>query len=78
MHRHRRAPRDVAPSPWWKPMGVPGAINSTWEHDHAPRGCVFIGSSPGRDPAYATAARDLATLLAARGIGLVYGGASSA
>ena len=35
---------------------------------------VFCGSSPGRDPAFADAARDLGTLLAERGIGLVYGG----
>ena len=41
-----------------------------------PRVCVFIGSKPGRDPAYAEAARALAHLLAGRGIGLVYGGAS--
>jgi uncharacterized protein (TIGR00730 family) len=37
--------------------------------------CVFIGSNSGHDPAYADAARGLARLLAARGIGLVYGGA---
>jgi uncharacterized protein (TIGR00730 family) len=36
--------------------------------------CVFCGSSPGRSPAYAAAARDLGSLLARRGIGLVYGG----
>jgi uncharacterized protein (TIGR00730 family) len=36
--------------------------------------CVFCGSSPGRRPAYATAARRLGALLAERGIGLVYGG----
>lgn len=35
---------------------------------------VFCGSNPGTDPAYAEAARDLGTVLAARGIGLVYGG----
>jgi uncharacterized protein (TIGR00730 family) len=39
------------------------------------RVCVFIGSNPGHDPAYAEAARGLARLLAARGLGLVYGGA---
>ena len=37
--------------------------------------CVFCGSSPGASPAYADAARALAGELAARGIGLVYGGA---
>jgi uncharacterized protein (TIGR00730 family) len=37
--------------------------------------CVFIGSNPGHHPAYADAARGLARLLVARGLGLVYGGA---
>jgi uncharacterized protein (TIGR00730 family) len=36
--------------------------------------CVFCGSSSGRAPAYAAAAHALGTLLARRGIGLVYGG----
>jgi uncharacterized protein (TIGR00730 family) len=36
--------------------------------------CVFCGSSPGADPAYAAAAADLGRLLATRGLGLVYGG----
>ena len=40
------------------------------------RVCVFCGSSPGDSPAYADAARALATALARRGVGLVYGGAS--
>lgn len=38
------------------------------------RVCVFCGSSLGRDPAYAAMAADLGRLLAARGLGLVYGG----
>jgi uncharacterized protein (TIGR00730 family) len=38
--------------------------------------CVFCGSSPGRNPAYMEAARQLGELLARQGIGLVYGGAS--
>jgi uncharacterized protein (TIGR00730 family) len=37
---------------------------------------VFCGSSPGRRPEYAAAAAELGGLLAARGIGVVYGGAS--
>ena len=37
--------------------------------------CVYAGSNPGADPAYAEAAADLARLLARRGIGIVYGGA---
>ena len=36
---------------------------------------VFCGSSPGARPEYATAADELGRLLAARGLGLVYGGA---
>ena len=38
--------------------------------------CVYCGSSPGRLPAYRKAARDLGRQMAARGLGLVYGGAS--
>ena len=38
------------------------------------RVCVYAGSNPGSDPAYADAAKVLAGLLAERGIGLVYGG----
>lgn len=36
--------------------------------------CVYCGSRPGRDPAYAAAARTLAGALAERGLELVYGG----
>jgi len=39
------------------------------------RVCVFCGSSPGAEPAYAQAARKLGSILAKSGIGLVYGGA---
>ncbi len=38
--------------------------------------CVYCGSSPGEDPAYAEAARTLGRMLAEAGIGLVYGGGS--
>src|SRR3989442_12888911 len=38
------------------------------------RVCVFCGSSEGGRPAYAEAARRLGAELAARGLGLVYGG----
>jgi uncharacterized protein (TIGR00730 family) len=38
------------------------------------RVCVYAGSNPGSDPAYADAARALAATLAERNIGLVYGG----
>jgi uncharacterized protein (TIGR00730 family) len=39
------------------------------------RVCVFCGSSPGAKPEYAAAAVELGRELAARGVGLVYGGA---
>ena len=39
------------------------------------RVCIFCGSSPGTDPAFATAARSLASGLAASGLEVVYGGA---
>jgi uncharacterized protein (TIGR00730 family) len=36
--------------------------------------CVYLGSSPGNNPLYRDAAEQFGTLLARRGIGLVYGG----
>jgi uncharacterized protein (TIGR00730 family) len=36
--------------------------------------CVFCGSSPGNDPAYAALAHSVGADLARRGIGVVYGG----
>ncbi|MDX6475226.1 MAG: hypothetical protein QOH95_737, partial [Gaiellaceae bacterium] len=38
------------------------------------RVCVFCGASSGRSPVYAEAARAFGSALAARGLGLVYGG----
>jgi uncharacterized protein (TIGR00730 family) len=38
--------------------------------------CVFCGSSPGTDPRYLEAAREMGRALARRGLGLVYGGGS--
>ncbi len=38
--------------------------------------CVYCGSGPGTNPAFVQAARDLGTVLAKNGIGLVYGGGS--
>lgn len=38
--------------------------------------CVYCGSGPGRNPAYIKAANTLGSAMAARGIGLVYGGGS--
>ena len=43
---------------------------------HARTVCVFCGSSPGTNPAFAEAARQLGRGLARRRVGLVYGGAS--
>jgi hypothetical protein len=40
------------------------------------RVCVFCGSNVGGRPEYAAAARQLGTVLARRGLGLVYGGGS--
>lgn len=37
--------------------------------------CVYCGSRPGLDPAYRAGAQQLGAALAARGLGLVYGGA---
>jgi uncharacterized protein (TIGR00730 family) len=39
-----------------------------------PNICVYCGSNPGQRPEFAAAARELGTLLARRGLGLVYGG----
>lgn len=39
------------------------------------RVCVYCGSSPGKGELYLTVARELGAALAARGYGLVYGGA---
>jgi uncharacterized protein (TIGR00730 family) len=39
--------------------------------------CVFCGANPGVRPSYAAAARHLGEVLAARGLTLVYGGAST-
>ena len=38
--------------------------------------CIYCGSNSGSLPAYAEAARELGTMLAQRGLGLVYGGGS--
>jgi uncharacterized protein (TIGR00730 family) len=38
------------------------------------RVCVFAGAGAGNDPAFATAARELGATLAARDLGLVFGG----
>ena len=38
--------------------------------------CVYCGSGPGKNPAYLAAADTLGRAMAARGIGLVYGGGS--
>jgi len=38
--------------------------------------CVYCGSGPGHNPAFAAAARDFGRILAEGHIGLVYGGGS--
>ena len=38
------------------------------------RVCVYLGSSPGADPAYAAAVEELARECVRRGLGIVYGG----
>ncbi|MBK7723874.1 MAG: TIGR00730 family Rossman fold protein [Dehalococcoidia bacterium] len=40
------------------------------------RVCVFAGSSPGNDPRFLDAARELGAAIAQRGVALVYGGAN--
>jgi uncharacterized protein (TIGR00730 family) len=52
------------------------AVDESVGRDGPKRVCVFCGSSPGVNPAYADAARRLGRTLASRGIGLVYGGGS--
>lgn len=47
-----------------------------WYTGAMQRVCVFCGSSPGRNPFYPEAAKQLAANLARRDIGVVYGGAS--
>ncbi|MGZ8325009.1 MAG: LOG family protein, partial [Rhodoplanes sp.] len=39
--------------------------------------CIYCGSSPGSDPAFVAAARQLGKVLAETGISLVYGGGST-
>ena len=41
------------------------------------RVCVYLGSNPGNRPEYVAATRTLGLELAARGLGLVYGGSST-
>jgi hypothetical protein len=41
------------------------------------RVCVYLGSNPGNRPEYVTATKALGRELAARGLGLVYGGSST-
>lgn len=44
------------------------------QNPHGRRICVFCGSSPGVDPAYAEAARELGRLIGENGHALVFGG----
>lgn len=62
--------------PRWEHAEHHGVHGLTLDNLSARRICVFTGSNSGVRPEYAEAARALGTLLADRGIGLVYGGAS--
>jgi uncharacterized protein (TIGR00730 family) len=57
---------------------VPAKPQSTGKERVAPRQirnvCVYCGSSPGHNPAYREAARDLGRMMAESDVGLVYGG----
>jgi predicted Rossmann-fold nucleotide-binding protein len=49
------------------------AMNKIEKMSKIQRICVYCGSSPGADPAFAQAARAFGEILAKNGIGLVYG-----
>lgn len=55
-------------------MKLPDSIPSTVTKPRRPVICVFCGSSPGGDPAYAEAARKLGTMIAKTGMEMVFGG----
>jgi uncharacterized protein (TIGR00730 family) len=61
--QHRKRP--VQHKPLRPPSGSPPRIRNV---------CVYCGSNAGIDPAYGDTARRLGEVLAAEGIGLVYGG----
>src|SRR5262249_4583680 len=69
-----RAPRVGKPCEG-EPSPAEGDSHATLRSDMR-RICVFAGSNPGRREEYAQAARALGRELAARGLGMVYGGAS--
>ena len=59
----------------------PHALNGLAGRAHGPAHgirnvCVYCGSGEGRNPAFADAAREFGSALAAGGVGLVYGGGS--
>ena len=51
------------------------ALRQKGRSPHMKRVCVFAGSDSGRHPDYRTSAEELGRVLAARELGLVYGGA---
>lgn len=57
-------------------MAQGAEIASVSENISMKRICVYCGSSPGKQTEYSAMARSLGRELAARGLGLVYGGAS--
>ena len=50
------------------------AMNKSENQSNIRKICVYCGSGPGTNPAFAQAARDFGAILARNGIGLVYGG----
>jgi len=66
--------------PWWLSLGNlclphPRKLQGeSWSMGKVQSVCVFCGSSPGIDPDYRKAARELGQFLVSRGITLVYGG----
>jgi uncharacterized protein (TIGR00730 family) len=61
---------------WCTTGAVAAMLRAAMSQPTPKRICVFCGASPGRDPRHAEAARHLGRTLAARGLGLVYGGGS--
>lgn len=55
-------------------LSAPHGPNDTQEPRRVRTICVFCGSSPGNDPAYAEAARELGRLIGENGDRLVFGG----
>jgi uncharacterized protein (TIGR00730 family) len=55
-------------------MGTCTSMNRQEKSGKIRKICVYCGSGPGTDPAFVQAAREFGKILAANGIGLIYGG----